>query len=94
MSLRAELMICGLMFTYAGMENGLASWIPTYAIKSKVSAVEGSSFYSFLFWFFNCFSRLIWMYASGRVIDKLINALGLVTVNAALCVIFQVISWY
>jgi len=36
-SSKCESYICLLMFVYATQELGLASWIPTYAIKAGVS---------------------------------------------------------
>ena len=93
-SLRAELMVCGVMFVYAGMENGLASWMPTYAIKTNVAITEGSSFYSLLFWLPNCFCRLVWLYFPGKVIDKLRLAFSLILLASCACLSLQIFEMY
>ena len=72
------------MMTYCGMENGLASWMPTYAIKAGISRLEDSNFYSMIFWVPNCASRLGWIYVPGSVASRLNTSMNFALISAIL----------
>lgn len=63
------------MFLFASAELGFGSWIPTYAIKAKISTPEASSIYSLIFWASNCAFRLIWAYIPTTITKKLFYSL-------------------
>jgi fucose permease len=78
-----------IFFFYATIELGVASWIPTYSIKTAVADVQNSALYSLLFWLPNCLSRLGWMYVPGTVEQRLGLSLKTVLIASVLPVIFQ-----
>lgn len=64
---KSALLISIVLFFYATLELGVASWISTYAIKAGVVGIESSALYSLMFWVPNCFCRLVWMYVPGTI---------------------------
>jgi hypothetical protein len=78
-----------IFFFFATVELGVASWIPTYSIKSGVADVKGSTIFSMLFWVPNCFTRLFWIYLPGTINMKLGLSLKTVFVAALIAVILQ-----
>jgi hypothetical protein len=86
--------ICLIFFFYATEELGMGSWISTYSIKAGVADVEGSAFYSLLFWLPNCFGRLVWMYIPGKVERRLGISLKAVLFTVVITVIFQYFEWF
>jgi hypothetical protein len=86
--------ICLIFFFFATNELGVGSWIPTYAIKANITDVDGSGFYSLLFWVPNCLSRLLWMYIPGNIRERLGKALKGVFVIAVFALILQFMDAY
>jgi hypothetical protein len=86
--------ICLIFFFFATVELGISSWIPTYAIKSGVSDVKGSTIFSLLFWIPNCLTRPFWIYLPGNVNEKLGYCLKGVFAAAAITLVLQVLELF
>lgn len=75
-------------------ELGLASWIPTYAIKMGVAETHSAGTYSFLFWMVNCISRLVWMWVPISITKQIRISLMLSICSTLLCLVFQILGNY
>ena len=87
-------MVCLLMLVYAGMEIGLASWIPTYAIKAGVATTEESTFYSQLYWVPSCIGRLAWIYAPGGMATRIAVIMKLMVGVGTVSLLLQTLGQY
>ena len=89
LGLKTVIFISLVIFFNSTLDIGTGSWISTYAVKSEVADVDGSSTYNLIFSLSACIGKFLWICVPGTIEQRLKLGLLGVALSSILTIIFQ-----